>query len=279
MPKPVVHDDKELQRLERLRTCDYQANPPCGPCEGMGGKRWGEGLHEWTPTPCSIIHGPEKPPSTIGRYPEVGTATLTGETRSPVEVRPKKGENVSYMPMRGNITVDYRGNIMFRQRYDFDGMGIEVSVQTYDQAKNMDTGATIFGGGPMCQCGRSIAGLFHRNSFDPTDPLDPLKLAANEGGAAYLGRVQVTIEDEIYIADHFMKWAFHFLVNADENSSSFGLPLQLYGPMGVRQVFHNWQLVDPEIARPDVWHLPKGCNVTATACSLFPPVAQEHIVI
>ena len=97
---------------------------------------------------CTAIHGPEKAPTTKGRYPEIGTANFGGETRSPLEIRPKKGENVSYFPMNGNISVDYRGTVMFRQRYDFGAMGAEVSAQTYEQAKKMNTGATWGGGGP-----------------------------------------------------------------------------------------------------------------------------------
>eukprot|EP00930_Biecheleria_cincta_P003640 TRINITY_DN104574_c0_g1_i1.p1 TRINITY_DN104574_c0_g1~~TRINITY_DN104574_c0_g1_i1.p1 ORF type:complete len:525 (+),score=67.42 TRINITY_DN104574_c0_g1_i1:55-1575(+) len=285
LPKPVHHADKELERLERLRTCDYQAQPPCGPCEGLGGKRWGEGLHEFSPMPCTVIHGPEKPGTTIGRYPELGSASFTGETRSPLEIRPNPGEHVKYFKMNGNISVDYRGTVMFRQRYDFGEMGAEVSVQTYEQAKNMDPGATILAGGPTCGCKASIAGLFHRNCFDGSDPLDPLKLAPQEGGAAYLGRIKVKLDGDSqaasgeFIADHYMKWAFHFLVDANTNSSSFGLPLRLYGPMGVRQVFENWNLEDPAKARPNIWHLPGGCNVSAPACSLFPPARGEEIVV
>jgi len=285
LPKPVHHDNRDDERLQRLRTCDFQADPPCGPCEGLGGKRWGDGLHEFTPMQCTAIHGSEKPPTTKGRYPEIGSANFGGETRSPLAVRPKTGENVTYVPMNGNISVDYRGTFMFRQRYDFGGLGAEVSAQTYKQAQSMDVGATWGGGGPECSCGASIAGLFHQNCFDPTDPLDPLKLPANEGGAAYLGRIKVQLDGDNthssgdFIADHYMKWAFHFLVDADEKSSSFGLPLRLYGPLGVRQVLDSWKLEDPEQARPDIWHLPKGCNITAPACSLFPPVQDEAIVV
>lgn len=285
LPKPVHHADKESERLERLRTCDYQAQPPCGPCEGLGGKRWGEGLNEFSPIPCTVIHGPEKPPTTKGRYPELGSASFTGETRSPLEIRPKAGEHVKYFPMNGNISVDYRGTVMFRQRYDFGAMGAEVSVQTYEQAKNMDPGATIGAGGPSCECRASIAGLFHRNCFDPSDPLDPLKLSPQEGGSAYLGRIKVKLDGDSqagsgeFIADHYMKWAFHFLVDANSSSSSFGLPLRLYGPMGVRQVFENWNLEDPANARPDIWHLPRGCNVSAPACSLFPSATQKDEIV
>lgn len=284
LAKPVHHGNADDERLERLRTCDFQADPPCGPCEGLGGKRWGDGLQEFTPMQCTAIHGPEIAPATKGRYPEVGTATFGGEVRSPLEVRPKEGEKVKYVPMNGNIYVDYRGPVMFRQRYDFGAMGSEVSAQTYEQAKKMDVGATWGGGGPECSCSASIAGLFHRNCFDSGDPLDPLKLPANEGGAAYLGRIKIKLDGDSklssgeFTSDHYMKWAFHFLVDAAEHSPSFGLPLRLYGPTGVRQVFDSWSLEDPEKARPDIWRLPRGCNITAPACSIFPPVDEALIV-
>merc|ERR1712087_872548 len=96
-----------------------------------------------------------------------------------------------------------------------------------------------------------------------------------EGGAAYLGRVKVTLDGDVAasqrvaIADHFMKWAFHFLVDADDKSPTFGLPLRLYGAGGVRMVFDSWKVGDPAVQRPDVWTLPKGCKVTTPKCSIL----------
>ena len=58
---------------------------------------------------------------------------------------------------------------------------------------------------------------------------------------AYLGRINVALDDgrsppTVAIADHWMKWAFHFLVDASPSSPTYGLPLRLYGTLGVRQV-------------------------------------------
>ena len=67
-----------------------------------------------------------------------------------------------------------------------------------------------------------------------------------QGGLAYLGRVRLDPvadgRNVTVVADHWMKWAFHFLVEADPQSPSFKLPLRLYGSLGVRQVFHGWSV-------------------------------------
>lgn len=231
--------------------------------------------------PCEVISGPEVPPLTRGRYPAQATVHLTGETRGPVAVRPEgKGK---YFPLTGTLALGWEGDFM-RMRYDFGGLGSQVSVQTLQQAKQQDVGATlgISTASGKCSCEASIAGNMHIRSFEASDPLDPLQLPPEQGGAAYLGRVRVVLDGDAEatknrtaVADHFMKWAFHFLVDADEGSPSFGLPLRLYGPFGVRQVFDNWQLGDPSNARPDIWKMPQGCEVKAPACSVFEPAGEK----
>merc|ERR1719215_798778 len=238
--------------------------------------------------PCQVLSGPEVPATTRGRYPAMATAHLTGETRFPVAVRPDtKGQ---YAPLSGTLALGWEGDFM-RMRYDFNGLGSQVSVQTYEQAKRQDVGATLGLSTETgtCVCDASVAGNMHIRSFETSDPLDPLQLPPEEGGAIYLGRVRVHLDGGVpesnrtAVADHYMKWAFHFLVDADEASPSFGLPLRLYGPYGVRQVFDNWQLEDPSKARPDIWKMPAGCKVKAPACSVFESEAaaepeQEMVV-
>ena len=87
-----------------------------------------------------------------------------------------------------------------------------------------------------------------------------------------IGRQHAAVDDGrnvTVVADHWMKWAFHFLVDADPQSPSFKLPLRLYGSLGVRQVFHGWSVGDPSVAKPDVWTIPKGCALLARACHEF----------
>ncbi|CAE8650957.1 unnamed protein product [Polarella glacialis] len=272
LPKPLPVDKQHPGR-ERQRSCDYQNVPACGPCEGLGGRRWGDDPEAMIPMPCEVIHGPEVPATTKGRYPALATARLTGETRVPIEVIPTKPGK--YMGITAALSLGWQGEMM-RLRYDFDGMGTEIEAQTIEQARRDELGASISKGPKECVCTPSITGVLHIHAFEPDDPLDPVKLTPGEGGATYLGRVRVALDGDreqtngtVVIADHYLKWAFHFLVDADAASPSFGLPLRLYGATGVRQVFDSWHLVDPAEALPDVWHLPTGCKVLAPVCSNF----------
>jgi len=111
--------------------------------------------------------------------------------------------------------------------------------------------------------------------FSLAQALDPLQLPPEEGGLAYLGRVRLSPIDDpsapnrTVLADHWLKWAFHFLVDADPASPSLGLPLRLYGHLGVRQIFSNWRVGDPTKEKPDVWRVPAGCKLLAEACKEF----------
>ena len=41
---------------DRVRRCDQQDyDPPCGPCEGVGGSVTGSGEEEFTPTTCTVL--------------------------------------------------------------------------------------------------------------------------------------------------------------------------------------------------------------------------------
>jgi len=273
---PRLPVDKTHPGRERLRDCTFTADPPCGACEGLGGKRWGDDPEQMTPMKCEVLHGSQGKPTTRGHYPYLGKARMTGETRNPLQVYPKPGDPPGTYPnINGTIAMGDKDAVM-RLRYDFIGMGSQISAQTKEQAKHMNVGATwgLFGG--KCFCSKSIAGNFHAESFDADDPLDNIHLPASQGGAAYLGRIRVTLDGDVVesqreaIADHYMKWAFHFLVDADENSPSFGLPLRLYGSGGVRMLYDSWHIADPAIAEPGIWTMPEGCKVTAPECSIFP---------
>jgi hypothetical protein len=164
-------------------------------------------------------------------------------------------------------------------RYDFQDIngtdgGSQIYLQTYDQIRNgNETGAMVtITGDNKCVCIGAIAGIVHTGAFAPHEEFDPLDLPAEEGGSAYLGRVRVPAMDGTangtVVADHYMEWAFHWLVDAGDGPTR-GQPVRWYGPYGVRQVFSDWQLGDPSVARPDVWTIPKGCLITSKACRPF----------
>jgi len=142
-------------------------------------------------------------------------------------------------------------------------------LQSAEQRNNDDAGAmvTILESG-VCFCAPAIAGVVHVQAFTANDPYDAESLPADGGGLAYLGRVRVTLDDglgRVAVADHYMKWAFHLLVDADEASPYFGKPLRLYGPYGVRQVLRDWS----DDADSMLFDIPARCILRGDACRAF----------
>ena len=54
LPPPLPVDLAHPGR-ERLRSCDFQNAPPCGPCDGLGGPRTGDRTDESTPAGWQCI--------------------------------------------------------------------------------------------------------------------------------------------------------------------------------------------------------------------------------
>ena len=50
-----------IQNWDRARRCDQQDyDPPCGPCEGIGGIPWGSDNDQIDLTTCSVVSGPDE---------------------------------------------------------------------------------------------------------------------------------------------------------------------------------------------------------------------------
>lgn len=46
----------------RTKRCEWDFDPPCGMCEGIGGPIWGDGEDEWRPAQCTPLLKPEEIP-------------------------------------------------------------------------------------------------------------------------------------------------------------------------------------------------------------------------
>jgi len=283
LPPPLPVDPVHPGR-ERLKSCDYQNKPPCGPCEGLGGPRHGDGVEEFDPMNCTVVSLPVQVPESARptpAFPALGSASIVGETRSPLAVRPDPKKPGKYPKVNASISLAWTAGVR-RQRYDFQGMPpfgkpmAQIYLQTEEQVKSgnssgvMVTIAQTSKYTPdVCVCMDAVAGNMDIDSFVPHSKHDPLDLPAEEGGLAYLGRVKVELDandQRIAIADHYMKWAFHFLVDADQNSESYGLPLRLYGQQGVRFVYSKWDRSDPEARDPELFKIPKHCLSASKTC-------------
>ena len=163
-----------------------------------------------------------------------------------------------------------RDDSVMRYRYNFSSAA-QIYLQTAAMRDAGDAGAMVTVSESKCVCIPAIAGVMHLDSFAPLDPYDARRdLPGDAGGLAYLGRVNVSLDDgsgRRAVADHYMKWAFHFLVDADERSPSYGLPLRLYGPYGVRQVFRDWAVSDD--VDYGLFEVPRHCLLDGPACRYF----------
>lgn len=310
LPPPLPVDQTHPGR-ERQRSCDYQNQPACRPCEGLGGARWGDGAEEFTPVNCTVVATADQVPASErpeARFPAVGQAFISGDTRQPLAVRPDPAKPGKYPAVSAVIKLGWDSSMarygydiyiyslqhsifiyvqmyitcMARHRYDFQHMppfsqpASQLYLQTAAQMAAQNTSGvmvSIIGSQQhlsVCVCTDAVAGVMHIDSFVPNATDDPVPLPADQGGLAYLGRIRLSPIDggnnSTVLADHYMKWAFHFLVDADPQSPGYGKPLRLYGATGVRFIYSNWTLEDPRAADPDVFEIPKHCLLLSKTC-------------
>lgn len=283
LPLPLPKDSVQPGR-ERLRSCDYQNEPQCGPCDGLGGPRWGDGTHEFDPVNCTVVALPHDVPENERprpAFPSLGRAVINGDTRTPLAVRPDPKKPGKYPKVDSAVALAWDASVR-RQRYDFQHMpplgktAAQVYLQTEEQARSGNSSGvmvTILETSKytpsICICMNAVAGAMDVDSFVPHSPHDPLDLPPDEGGLAYLGRIRVRLDggdNHSAVADHYSKWAFHFLVDADKQSPSYGLPLRLYGSTGVRFIYSNWTLGDPRESNPKLFEIPKHCVSFSETC-------------
>ncbi|KAH8095282.1 prostaglandin reductase [Aureococcus anophagefferens] len=127
----------------RLRERDAQNDPPCGSCDGLGGRRDGDGVDGFAPMPCDVVGVSAAP--VVARYPRAATAALAGDTRSPVAAIPKPGgaylctyENLSATLMLGWE----RDDSVMRYRYSFSSAA-QIYLQTAAMRDAGDAGAMV----------------------------------------------------------------------------------------------------------------------------------------
>merc|ERR1719480_763483 len=58
----IIPEDPKYPGRARQRRCDQNYQPPCGPCDGVGGPYWGDGLKDFQPTNCEVVSEPDQVP-------------------------------------------------------------------------------------------------------------------------------------------------------------------------------------------------------------------------
>lgn len=67
-----IPDDPDFPGLNIQRRCDQNYDPPCGPCDGIGGPYWGDGVEKFQPTNCEVVSLPDDVPEDQRMTPQLG---------------------------------------------------------------------------------------------------------------------------------------------------------------------------------------------------------------
>jgi len=289
---PLPSDEPSTSRQ---RNCDYQYDPPCGPCDGLGGHRWGDATDEFTPITCELVKAAEDVPVAERAphvFPKQASCKMNGDARQPLEP-PGNSTWVkgSYVPVDGQFFLGWDDEMGRHQYIRKSGSPVGgknstvtlIAKQSMEMIrKNSSAGVMAVVSVPQadpsnktCVCLPGDAGVMHTAAFADNDPLDNLKLPPSEGGLTYLGRVKVQLEtmNKTIVVDHYMKVFFHFLVGAEKGTPEYGLPVMLYAGLGNRFIYTDWVLGDPSKTRPGLWDLPTDtfCAMVSPDCkTLFP---------
>jgi hypothetical protein len=260
----------------RTKRCDWDFEPFCAPCEGVGGLAWGNGEHEWNPMPCEVVMAPDDIPEenlTTPFWPEHFTvmekAMLTFPGRDPCNV---KFKNSTY----------------------------QLVFDTTPEGPLYHTIGISGPSGPSPFPGKSWAlpngnfyntvDIFHHSSFciclSPDDPTvenalnGPLSYDFLKG-AVLIGRERIVPEylNTVVLADHWVKGPHHFWFDVTTN-----LMVREWQPFNGHQIYYDWDLSKPA---EDVIGLEKLCyegllhyNVSCKAPPPAPPpAAQTDIVV
>merc|ERR1719321_1028635 len=57
-----IPEDDKYPGFANKRRCDQNYDPPCGPCDGVGGPYWGDDVSKFQPTNCEVVSMPEDVP-------------------------------------------------------------------------------------------------------------------------------------------------------------------------------------------------------------------------
>lgn len=245
---PVSCPDTAHVWYNRTKRCDWDYEPFCQPCEGIGGLIWGNGEHDWNPMPCTPLLTPDQIP----------TDNLT----SPLW--PK------------SFTVDEYADLSFPGRspcdVTFRNSTYTLYFDTQEDGPHYHTVGHTGPSGPSPFPGKSWA-LPNGNFYNTVDiaghstfcicitPIDPVVQNAATGplsydfnkGAKLVGRELISPEyvGGSMVADHWVKGPHHFWVDVSTN-----LMIREWQPFNGHQIYHNWNLTRPD---PQLIELPKFC--------------------
>lgn len=254
---------------DRTKRCDWDYEPFCSPCEGVGGLIWGPGQHDWTPMPCQPMLKPEEIPKdnlTSPLWPKAFTvqeyADLSFPGTTPCKINFKNSTYTLYYDTRADgplyHTVGHTGP---SGPSPFPGKSWALGNGNFYNSVQI-RGKDIF-----CIC---------------LSPKDPSTQNAISGPlrwnfldtAKLIGRELIVPEylKKPMVVDHWVKGPHHFWIEVATN-----LMVREWQPFNGHQIYYDWNLTKPD---PSVIDVPEHCykgllhhNISCIAPPPSPPPA------
>jgi len=271
--------DKQQVYYDRVKRCDWDYEPFCAPCEGIGGPLWGNSEHEWQQIPCEPLAKPE----------DIPKENLT-KPLWPLRFTVKEYSMYTF-PALDPCNPNFRYNSTYTLAQD-----------TTPQGAVYHTIATSGWTGPKKTAGRTwvypngnfytTLDIGYANDKHPNGRTalacvclglkDPSISGAIMGGLEYdfllgarlVGRERIMPEhlNTWYVTDHWVKGPHHFWFDVTTN-----LMVREWQPFNIRNVYHDWQLGEPS---QDTMKMAKACtdifHINAT-CHAARPDSQKAV--
>jgi hypothetical protein len=104
----IIPEDPKYPGVARQRRCDQGYLPTCGPCEGIGGPYWGDGLDKFQPTNCELVTKPEDVPAADRQIPEFAEQFIVHQLGSDRLIRTQNSAKFAiYSQIRSTLWYDF----------------------------------------------------------------------------------------------------------------------------------------------------------------------------
>jgi len=215
------YNASHVDTQHRQRRCDTNFDPPCGPCEGIGGPYWGDDVTKFQPTNCELVKAPKDVPESErmpATFPEQFIVHQLGSDRL---VRTQNQANFAlYSQIRSTLWYDFplngtstgtapNGTAKLRHDTNYDdlaykwldnGLVSELHFQTREQREQNVTGPMVSLIHGLLGLGKYLGGCTCLADPVGVPTLGGQVLVNNVAhsafleGAQYMGRIKIGVE-------------------------------------------------------------------------------------
>lgn len=210
--KPSVWYEAMSEVGNRRKRCDWDYDPPCQPCEGIGGYSWGDAEHEISFINCKKIAGANEVPVSERATPIWPKSFIVDEVTTLINQINTGGQFPGADPCAAHkFTNDTEKLYYDGSLTNFSGP-IMYTKASHTQIYTLpDADMFIKIMGVFCICVTP-----HENGMNDRPATGPLRYDFSKD-AVYVGREEIGLEglNMTVVADHFNKGPHHFWISPE----------------------------------------------------------------